>query len=105
MSSHTKFTFESELAGELFTTQENERDNMVGDENEIRKTSPMDKSNDRDEIAGAILNRKPLPRYTYCRYTFDRFVKCLCCCYKRGKCYKKSNKMIMRDSLIKSKLN
>ena len=48
MSGHTKFTFESELAGELFTTQENERDNMLAGEDEKRNPSPLDKSNDRD---------------------------------------------------------
>ena len=105
MSGHTKFTFESELAGELFTTQENERDNMLAGEDEKRNPSPLDKSNDRDKITGAILNRKPLPKYTYCHYMFDRLVTCLCYCCKRSKCYKKSCNTIMRDNTVKSKLN
>ena len=55
-------------------------------------------------MAEAILNRRPIPKYSYLNHLLDKMIVALCCCCKSTRLYKRSHFNRQRRKKINSKL-
>ena len=77
---YTSFKYERDLASKLYTTTSGSSSNDTEKQDREGMTNSGELSADRQDITASILNRRQLPRYSYCGHIFDRMILLCCCC-------------------------